>query len=105
MKESEVVKACVEWAHSQGWRPDRNHVGVFATQHGAKVHIGHKGQPDWRFVRGNPLLYFECEFKRPGEKPRKEQMEYMALLRYKGIPCFWADSLESFKQQVVALFG
>lgn len=100
-----VTNECVAWAQSQGWRPDRNHVGTFYTKYGGTVHIGRNGQPDWRFVKGNPDRYFECEFKAPGKKPRKDQIEYMAILKHLGIKVFWADSLDSFKQQVAELFG
>ena len=102
--ESIVTAACVNWAVSQGWRPDRNHVGTFYTSYGGTVAIGRKGQPDWRFLKGNPDRYFECEFKAAGKKPRKDQLEYMAILKHLGIKVFWADSLESFKLQVAQFF-
>lgn len=93
--EAEVVKQCVEYMHSIGWRPKRNHVGLFYTKNQTPIHIGEKGEADWTFTHpGQPAIW--VEFKKLGESPRKDQLEFIAKLKYFGYRAGWADSIESF---------
>lgn len=93
--EAEVVKQCVEYMHSIGWRPKRNHVGLFYTKNQTPIHMGEKGESDWTFTHpGQPAIW--VEFKKPGESPRKDQLEFIAKLKYFGYKAGWADSFESF---------
>lgn len=93
--EADVVKMCVEHMHSLGWRPKRNHVGLFYTKNHTPISMGDKGEADWIFTHPSyPAIW--VEFKKPGEAPRKDQLEFIAKLKYFGYKAGWADSFQSF---------
>jgi hypothetical protein len=96
--EAEVVAECVAWLRERGWIARRNHVGAFQPVSGGSiVRMGETGECDWRFIKakhGECVLYMEVEFKRPGKKPRPEQLEYLAKRKHQGFRATWADSLE-----------
>lgn len=94
--EAEVTKDCVEFLHKLGWRPKRNHVGMFYTQYGGKIFIGEEHEPDWTFLHPkHPAVWIEL--KKTGEKPRPGQNEFIAKLRHFGYRAGWCDSLEGLK--------
>lgn len=94
--EAEVTKDCVEYMHSIGWRPKRNHVGVFYTKTGSPIRIGVEHEPDWTFCHPSmPAIWIEL--KATGKKPEKGQLEFMAKLRHFGYKADWCDSLDGLK--------
>lgn len=95
--EAEVTKECVEFLHKLGWRPKRNHVGVFYTKNGTPVKIGEKGESDWVFTHPKHPAFW-LEMKATGEVPRKDQLEFMAKLHYFGYLAGFADSLDYLKE-------
>jgi len=96
VRESDVVKQVVEYLFRLGWTPKRNHVGLFYTAWGQEIKIGEPGECDWVFLRPDCVLYLEI--KRPGEKPSKEQREFIAKRRHQGFLADWTDSLEKLKE-------
>lgn len=68
----------------------------------SKGHRGHSGIPagfpDLLGVTGEGRAVF-IEVKRPGERPRKNQQEFLARLRATNAIAFWADSVESALRQ------
>src|SRR5690606_22090437 len=50
------------------------------------------------FLPANDYHGCVIEVKRPGEKPRKEQLEFMDRMRNNGYYAFWADNLTDLKQ-------
>lgn len=93
--EAEVVKECVEYLHRLGWRPKRNHVGLFYTKDGTPIPIGTPGEPDWTFTHPEkPAIWIE--FKRPGKEPSQVQHEFIAKLKYFGYKAGWCDSVCEF---------
>jgi hypothetical protein len=100
--ENEVISECVRWMHRQGWRPRRNHVGTFFTAAGIPVHMGEAGEADWSFMR--PACVVFIEFKKPGEKPKKHQLEWIAKMRHLGYMAGWCDSLTGL-QSLLAEWG
>ncbi|MGH7238939.1 MAG: hypothetical protein ACREHG_02615 [Candidatus Saccharimonadales bacterium] len=87
---------------ARGWRPTRNHVGLFSTPYGGKVSIGTPGFPDWTFRRvvsyeRGIVELMHVEIKRPGQKPRPKQFEVIASLNHIGEIAVWAASLTHFE--------
>jgi hypothetical protein len=73
----------------------RNHtVGQFYTQYGAVVNIGHKGESDIMGHRESDGKAFYLEVKLPGEKPRKEQMDFLDAMRRAGAIAGWCKSVK-----------
>ena len=95
--ENAVSAAVVKYLQKQGWIADRVAVGMYYTIDKRPIRIGKPGQPDWRFKHAK-LGYLEVEMKRPGERPRGHQLEYIATMQAFGFAVTWADSLEMFKQ-------
>ena len=73
----------------------RNHtVGQFYTQYGAVVNIGHKGESDIMGHRTKDGKAFYLEVKLPGEKPREEQIAFLAAMRNAGAIAGWCTSVK-----------
>lgn len=72
----------------------RNVAGVQKLSGNRYVQLGKRGQADlWGILRG---VHWECEVKRPGEKPKPDQVEWLTDCAQAGARAFWADSLEMF---------
>ena len=111
LTENQVEAAIVQFLRGLGWIVERNHVGVYYTSDGRAIHIGRRGQCDWRAVRpdhdevaGAACEYLEVEVKRPGAKPTKDQQEYMALRSHQGVLVTWADSIGMFRAWYRGMF-
>ncbi len=95
--EAEVTKECVEFLHKLGWRPKRNHVGVFYTKNGTPIKVGETGECDWVFTHPKHPAFW-LEMKATGQIPRKEQLEFMAKLKHFGYLAGFTDSLDFLKE-------
>lgn len=104
MKKSEntIEAELLEFMQSEGWRPTRNHVGLFRTEYGAKVHIGTKGFPDWSFTRGSrsergrsELVHVEA--KSSTKSPNPKQLEVIASLNHIGELATWTRNIHTYK--------
>jgi len=61
-----------------------------------------KGYPDMCLnVAKNGFHGLYLELKRPGEKPRPEQLEIMELLRVQGYFVAWSDNIEEMKKIII----
>lgn len=106
--EAEVTAECRNWLVKRGWRPHRNHCGVFFTERGARITGEPPGTPDWSFTRptdrghGN-ILY--VEMKATAGKPSPKQREMRALLQHYGYAVLIAHSLDELKREYEALYG
>lgn len=106
--EAEVTAECRNWLVQRGWRPHRNHCGVFFTERGARITGETEGTPDWSFTRptkrghGN-ILY--VEMKATTGKPSPKQREMRALLQHYGYAVVIAHSLDELKREYEALYG
>ncbi len=94
--ESSVAAEIVKYMHGEGWLAKRNHVGTFLTHYGGHIHVGEQGEPDWLFLRPTASLWVEV--KKPSEKPKKHQREYIAKLQHKGFFAVAVDSLDALKE-------
>jgi hypothetical protein len=96
--ENEVTRQLLRWAIDRGWRCHRNHVGVYYTRDGRPQRINDPGMPDWLFLHPeHPPVWVEV--KRPRERPRKIQREYMAVLQHRGFRVCWVSSVEELERK------
>jgi len=96
--ETEVTRHLLRWAIDRGWRCHRNHVGVYYTRDGRPQRINDPGMPDWLFLHPeHPPVWVEV--KRPRERPRKIQREYMAVLQHRGFRVCWTSSVEDLERK------
>lgn len=68
-----------------------------------KFTSGHNGVPD-RIIIGRGRTIF-LELKRPGEKPRRLQMEIMKRINDHGGDARWTDSIEGVDAVIDALIS
>ena len=106
--EAEVTAECRNWLVERGWRPHRNHCGVFFTERGARITGEPPGTPDWSFTRPTDrgrghILY--VEMKAAAGKPSAKQREMRALLQHYGYAVLIAHSLYELKREYEALYG
>ena len=72
-----------------------NHtVGQFYTKYGGVVHVGTPGESDVWGHRGTDGKAFYLEVKLPGEKPRKNQLDFIEAMRRSGAIAGWCTSVE-----------
>lgn len=73
----------------------RNHtVGQFYTKYGSLVNIGHHGESDLMGHRISDGKAIYLEIKLPGEKPRRDQLEFLEAMKNTGAIAGWATSVE-----------
>jgi hypothetical protein len=92
--EKVVLRAVVKRLEACGCRVfRRNTGGVWREYRGRRRYVAYSepGAADlWgRLPDGRP---FECEVKRPGERPRRNQVAWLMKLNGLGSPAFWVDS-------------
>lgn len=106
--ESQVTAECRNWLIKRGWRPHRNHCGVFFTEHGARIRGEEPGTPDWSFTRptkpGHGNILF-VEMKSTTGKPSKSQREMRAILQHYGYVVLVVHSLAELKAEYEVLYG
>ena len=122
MKEADVTRQVIDYLEARGWRAIRMQSGLFkrATPgYTGRVRVGEVGIPDWLIVSylypydhylGPPAVsispaLFWLELKRPGEKLRKGQPEWIDKERARGALVCVADSLESFEEWYGEVYG
>lgn len=72
----------------------RTNSGVFYTRTGQPVRIGVPGMSDLQGHRNPDGRCFYLEIKKPGEKPRENQLRFLDAMRSTGAIAGWADSVE-----------
>jgi hypothetical protein len=104
--EAEVAAQCVQFAKANGIHLRRQNTGA-ARAGGRFVRFGEPGQCDYTGMaaatRGGARVsgvHVEVEFKAPGRRPGAAQLAYIESVRAKGGIAFYADSLESFIQNL-----
>ena len=102
--ERDILAGCVEACRALGIPIDRQNTGAMAVD-GRRVRFGRKGNADLTgtIPRGPHLgKRLEVEVKRPGARPRPEQLERLAAIRVAGGIAFWvteaADSLRVLRR-------
>ena len=95
LKERDVTPQIKGFLESRQWTGFRLQSGLVRGFTGNTfMRLAKKGTPDWVFVRGREALF--VEMKRPGKKPSKDQLTWLAWAGVSGIKAIWADSLEMF---------
>lgn len=71
-----------------------NHtVGLFYTQYGAPIHVGHHGEADLNGHRPDGRAFY-IEVKLPGQNPRKDQQKFLNAMQESGAISGVAHSVE-----------
>ena len=93
--EREILRECLQICenhHKVIWS-NRMNTGALKGQAGHWVKFGFKGLSDIiGQVEGG--LFFAWEVKRPGERPRTEQMEFLKTVAWSGGFSGWSDNAE-----------
>lgn len=96
--EAEVQKACMAILEARGWRVFRRNTGAMPGTYNGKrrfIRFAEKGQSDlYGFIPKRGGQHFECEIKRPGERPTLEQVEWLLKCHWAGTVAFWVSSAE-----------
>ncbi len=72
-----------------------NHtVGDFYTKYGGRVSVGVPGEADIWGVRAPDGKAFFIEVKIPGQKPRKNQLDFLEAMKKHGAIAGWCTSVE-----------
>lgn len=71
----------------------RTNSGVFYTKDGTPVRIGIPGMSDLQGHRPDGRCFY-LEVKKPGQKPRENQLRFLDAMRSTGAIAGWADSVE-----------
>ena len=71
-----------------------NHtVGDFYTKYGGRISVGNPGESDIWGHRPNDGKAFYVEVKMPGEKPRKDQLDFIEAMKNTGAIAGWCTSI------------
>ena len=103
MRENAVQRDIFAYLGSQPWcRLFRNNVGVFRTLDGERVvRVGLcEGSSDLVGLLAPHGRFLAIEAKRPGEKTKKHQEDFLAMVRMMGGLAFSARSLDEAKQRL-----
>lgn len=93
VSENQVLVGCIRACYVLSIPVERRNVVAYRIE-GRKVRCGRKGQADLTgtIPRGpNRGKRLEIEVKRPGERPRPEQLQWLADVRAWGGIAFWTD--------------
>ncbi len=109
VREADVTKQVIDFLKALGWRPVRNNVGRIRRSY----RFGEKGMADWTMIRYAPwngggfgrVAMFWLELKKPGEKLRPGQPEWIDAERAKGALVCVAHSLKSFQSWYEEVYG
>ncbi len=93
LTEHSIQLAIADWLRWQGYRVSRQNSGALpSTTTGRPVRFGEQGWPDLLAIKAGHATFIEV--KRPGEKPRPEQLEMHAELRHYGATVIVATCVE-----------
>lgn len=83
----------------RGCYAENHTVGDFFTKYGGRVSVGAPGQADIYGHRPDGMAFY-IEVKLPGEKPRKNQLDFLQAMRDSGAIAGWATSIPEALQIV-----
>lgn len=83
----------------RGCYAENHTVGDFFTKYGGRVSVGTPGQADIYGHRPDGKAFY-IEVKLPGEKPRKNQLDFLQAMRESGAIAGWATSIPEALQIV-----
>lgn len=99
LSEADVTKQCIDFLRAHGWRCIRLETKPVIGPGGHAELIGERGQPDWLALRvespGTAVVSaIFIEFKAPGRKPTRKQIEWHEQAQRDGFEVWVIDSLE-----------
>lgn len=77
----------------RGCYAENHTVGVFFTKYGERVSVGTPGQSDIYGHRPDGRAFY-IEVKMPGQKPRKNQLDFIETMQKTGAIAGWTTSIE-----------
>ena len=84
---------CVELS-KRGCIVNRTNSGIYYTSDGRMVRIGRPGTSDLQGHRGTDGRCFYIEVKKPGQKPRENQQDFLDAMRNSGALAGVAHSVD-----------
>lgn len=107
--EKHVQQAVTQFLELDGWRPLRTEHAIERNERGDfKRKVGEKAMPDYLYIRYCRHISSMCpddcpdasvlwiEFKRPGEQPRTEQVQWIEAERRRGALVMVVDDIDQF---------
>lgn len=99
--EAEIQTAVMAWLAATGSAVIRRNVaGPRKLAGGHYVRLGHKGQADL-YGKSPTGAHLEIEVKRPGQRPRPEQVDWLVRMNGSGrdrSAAFWVTSVDDLSQ-------
>lgn len=98
LRERDILAGVLDALATLGIPADRQNTGAMLNPKGKLVRFGRKGNPDITATiprgphRGKRL---EIEIKKPGDKPRPEQVDRMRRTNAAGGIAFWANDIKA----------
>lgn len=93
LKEHDIQTQIIIELCRRGHIVHRTNSGLFYTKDGIPIRIGIPGMSDLHGHRPDGKAWY-LEIKRPGQKPRENQLRFLAAMRQSGAIAGWADSVE-----------
>lgn len=93
--ERDIQQTCTEFLELDGWRAFRTELTVQRER--GRV-VGERGQPDYLYLRyhyGMARVLW-IEYKKPGEKPRPDQLAWHEAERKRGAVVLVVDDIDWF---------
>ena len=86
--QNQIIAALCE----KGCYAENHTVGDFYTKYGNRVSVGTPGQSDIYGHRPDGMAFY-VEVKMPGEKPRKNQLDFIEAMKASGAIAGWCTSI------------
>ena len=100
-KETALQNRIIAALCARGCHAENHTVGVFYTQYGGKVAIGHPGEADIYGHRPDGRAFY-IEVKLPGQNPRQNQRDFLAAMTASGA---LAGVAHSVQEATMIVFG
>lgn len=93
MTETDLMRTISVELCRRGCIVHRTNSGTYYTKDGRPVRIGVPGMSDLQGHRPDGRCFY-LEVKKPGKKPRENQISFIRAMRSTGAIAGWADSVE-----------
>lgn len=94
MTETDIMRTICIALSEHGHIVHRTNSGLLYTKTGTPVRVGVPGMSDLQGHRCTDGKCFYLEVKRPGQKPRENQMQFLRAMENTGAIAGWADSVQ-----------
>lgn len=104
MSETDIMRNIMVKLSQLGCICLRTNAGAFYTRDGRPVRIGIPGQSDLCGHRPDGKAFY-AEIKKPGQKPRENQLNFLEAMRNSGAIAFWCDNVDDAVKEVFKDYG